>query len=382
MTGNRNLFRITRFILLKLPSLFRLLSKFRNPEKRLLIIKADAIGDYILFRNFIQVTKESAKYKDHEVDLLGNRLWRDIAIKYDAAFVSDFSFTTPDGLYYAPLKLLKLAWQLYKRNYDVVLQPTYARTFITDGLAALSAAKNIIGFESDTERISPKYKTKTDSFYSQRLILPANTIFEFERSRFFFETVLAEAIELNGSHININNKAKNGIIIFPGAGVFKRGWEKEKFLALINHIRLNSSQPIYLAGGPSEVQIGNYLTDSLPRNAVNNLINKTSLVQLVELIGNAALVIANETSAIHIAVATKTPSICILGGGHFERFAPYPAGFENAPICLYEKMECYNCNWVCKYTVGENEPYPCITNVSLATVWQTTKPFLTDQNKM
>jgi ADP-heptose:LPS heptosyltransferase len=147
-------------------------------------------------------------------------------------------------------------------------------------------------------------------------------------------------------------------------------------LALLKLLKEHSPQPIYLAGGPGDVQIGNYLVENMPLQSVNNLIGKTTLPQLVELIGNATLVVANETSAIHIAVAAKTPSVCILGGGHFERFAPYPAYFKNGPVCVYQKMECYCCNWNCIYETAGTVPYPCIDKVNLDSVWQAVLPLL------
>jgi ADP-heptose:LPS heptosyltransferase len=367
---DRNLFRITRFILLKLPGLYKFFAKLRSPKKRILIIKTDAIGDFILFRNFIEITKKSEIFKDHQVDLLGNKLWQDIATQYDSKFIGDFFFINPDELYEAPLTTFKLGWRLFKNNYETVLQPTFARTFINDGLAGLTAATQIIGFEGDAERINIKYKIKTDRFYTTKILLPVNIKFEFEWSRFFFENVLKQPVTINGPSIPVENSIKNGIIIFPGAGVFKRSWEPEKFIGLIKLILQHTSHPVYLAGGPAELQIGEFLVKSLPANSVHNLTGKTSLPQLVQLIGNAALIIANETAAIHIAAATQTKAVCILGGGHFGRFAPYPDHILNKPLCIYEKMECYNCNWNCIYQTIENEPYPCISNVSLEKVWQ------------
>src|SRR4051812_40638909 len=179
---NRNLFRLTRIILLKLPYLLRFINKLYTPKKRLLIIKIDAIGDYVLFRNFLEVIKTSEKYKDYEKDLLGNVLWKDIALWYDKPFISRFRFVKPNDLYESPGKVFGLMLSLFNSHYDLVLQPTYTRTFIGDGLAAITGAKNIIGFESDHEGITPKYKRKTDKFYSEKLVLPQLYKFEFDRT--------------------------------------------------------------------------------------------------------------------------------------------------------------------------------------------------------
>jgi len=373
---NRHLFRLTRFVLLKLPAFFRFLAKFRKPAKRLLLIKTDAIGDYILFRNFIEILKRSEKYKDHQIDLLGNTIWRELTLAYDKQFLNEVYFINPKSFYEAPLKTLKQGWQLFTNNYEVVLQPTFTRLFITDGFAALTAARQIIGYESDNEGIVPRYKNKTDKFYSQLLPLPADKYFEFNRNVYFFETVLGEAISITSPEIKTGGGAKNGIAILPGAGAFKRGWENEKFLQLIQRLLQQTKQPICLIGGPAEVKAGDYLMQNLPAGSIDNRINKTSLPQLIELIGSSTLLIANETSAIHMAVATQTPSVCVLGGGHFGRFAPYPVGAKNAPVCVYEKMPCYYCNWLCIYKTESHEPFPCISNVSLENVWQAALPLL------
>jgi ADP-heptose:LPS heptosyltransferase len=377
LVKNRNLFRLTRFILLKLPLLFRYFARFRKPKKRLLIIKTDAIGDYILFRNFIELTKLSDTYKDYKIDVLGNVLWRDIALKYDKAYVDEFIFIKANLLYDAPLQTLKLGWQLFTNNYEVTLQPTYTRTFINDGLAGLTAANQIIGFEGDNESIAERYKTKTNKFYTRRLLLTENAYFEFERSKFFFEDVLNQHLSINATSIVTTiSEVKQRIVIVPSAGILKRCWEAEKFLELMKRILRHTSHTIYLEGGPSTIIFADYLKDEIASKRVVDLTGKTTLPEMIELIGSAALLIANETSAIHIAVAAKTQSVCIMGGGHFKRFSPYPEYFESKPVCVYKKMDCYYCNWNCIYKVAENEPYPCIGNISVDNVWQAVLPLL------
>ncbi|MES2807177.1 MAG: glycosyltransferase family 9 protein [Bacteroidota bacterium] len=376
MAHNRNLFRITRVILIKIPKILRFFGKFRKPQKKILIIKTDAIGDYILFRNFIEELKISAQFSDYTIDVLGNPLWKDLALQYDAPFVNQFIFTKAEGLYDKPWQTLKLGWQLFSNNYSLVLQPSYSRTFINDGLAGLTAAKQVIGFESDNERIITKYKNKTDHFYTRLLPLPEYVYFEFDRTRYFFESVLGQKLGLNGPSIGDFGADKKGIVIFPGAGIVKRTWEADKFLALIKLIREQTQATLYLAGGPGEVAIGDFVQQNLPPGAVTNLVNKTTLPGLIDLIGGAALIVSNETSAIHIASATKTNCVCILGGGHFERFAPYPLHIINRPICVYEKMPCYYCNWDCIYPTHATAPHPCVSNVFVSNVWQAVAPLL------
>ena len=375
-TKNRNLFRLTRFLLLKLPRFLTFFSKFRQPRKSILIIKTDAIGDYVLFRNYIEVLKNSEKFNGYKIDILGNVIWKDLALEFDSKFINRFYFTNANELYYAPLKMLQLGWQLFKNNYQVTVQPSYTRSFINDGLAAFTAARQIIGFESDTEQIEAKYKIETDKFYTKLLQLPANVFFEFDRSKFFFQTVLGHNIEIDAPQIPTENKQKKGIVIFPGSGILNRNWGPDKFLALSKLIIADTREPLFFAGGEAEAELCNNLVKNLPVSRVYNMAGKTTLPQLVNLISSALLIVSNETNAVHIAAATKTKSVCILGGGHFGRFAPYTDNMENKPLCVHEKMTCFNCNWDCKFTNTGNLPFPCVASVGLGLVWQETKRLL------
>ena len=372
---NRNLFRATRFFLLNLPRLLKLFARTRTPQKRLLLIKIDAIGDYILSRNFIEIVRKSQKFSDYQIDLVGSELWQEIALKYDSVFVNNFYFTRPDELYESPLGTLKLAFKLFKNNYEVVLQPTFSRTFIGDGLAGFAAAAQTIAFEGDTERIQARYKVKTDKFYTELFAAP-DYGFEFDRSKFFFERVLQQSVKLAAPFLDIERREKSGIVIFPGAGVSNRSWEPGKFVELIKLLSKETSHNICVAGSAVEEKAAVFITQSLPRGTVTDLTGKTSLVQLIELLANAALVIGNETSAIHIAAAVKTQSVCILGGGHFERFAPYQPHVKFAPVCVFEKMECYGCNWTCKFKTADDEPFPCISSVKVAEVFKAAQQLL------
>jgi ADP-heptose:LPS heptosyltransferase len=374
-TGRNSLMR-SRVVLLKIPRVFRLLGYFRKPQKRVLVIRTDAIGDYILFRNFIEEIKRSEKFSNYRIDLLGNELWEDIALAYDAPFVDSFIFCDPKQLVAAPREILNLGWRLFLHNYDTVLQPTYTRTLLGDGLAALTGCRNIIGFSGDDEGIPPIYKAITNKFYRRLIGLPADIYFEFDRARIFFEAVLGEKINVSRPYLPDKAANKKGILIFPGAGVFGRRWEIEKILELINRIIANTTRAVTLVGGPGELEAGEFLMRELPPGSVKNLIGKTSLTELIREIAGAELLISNETSAIHIAAAVGTKSICILGGGHFERFAPYPKNMQNSVLCLFEKMPCFNCNWQCIYKPGGHDPFPCVSAVSTEKVWNEVKTAL------
>ena len=59
-------------------------------NKKLLLIRTDAIGDYILFRNFIEILAQSEKYKDYKIDILCHKSWYELSIKLDKKYINNF----------------------------------------------------------------------------------------------------------------------------------------------------------------------------------------------------------------------------------------------------------------------------------------------------
>src|SRR6202008_274418 len=158
-----------------------------------------------------------------------------------------------------------------------------------DALAGFAAAMSTIGFESNTENIPQRYKNKTDKFYSQLLQLPATAYFEFERSKFFFDSVLNTVNAISSTALPVAKVHGGSIVLFPGAGAFGREWGRRNFIDLIKQIKQHTTQPVYLAGGPGEAALGEFIVAGLPSGSVVNLIGQSSLPQLIELIGRAAL---------------------------------------------------------------------------------------------
>ena len=78
---------------------------------------------------------------------------------------------------------------------------------------------------------------------------------------------------------------------------------------------------------------------------------------------NASLVIGNETGLTHLGYLSGVPTVCILGGGHFGRFLPWDE-FDDVVKCIYNKMDCFQCGWRCKYVnLKKGEIPPCIKNI-------------------
>ena len=64
-------------------------SPSNNSSNKLLIVKLDEIGDYILFRNLLKFIREANKFRDYSITLCGNKAWKEIFDLYDSEFVEN-----------------------------------------------------------------------------------------------------------------------------------------------------------------------------------------------------------------------------------------------------------------------------------------------------
>ena len=70
-------------------SLIPLQNKHVNPNT-LLLVRLDGIGDYILFRNFIEEIKKSRRFASYSITLCSNYNNKEIAENFDQNLIKDF----------------------------------------------------------------------------------------------------------------------------------------------------------------------------------------------------------------------------------------------------------------------------------------------------
>jgi len=150
-------------------------------------------------------------------------------------------------------------------------------------------------------------------------------------------------------------------IIVPGAGAYYRRWPFERFIKVTKEIlKIDKNLlPIFI-GSPAEKNIIKDLDKTLPQAL--NLVGKLNFEELKFLIENCQFLIGNEQGLIHLAIALKKPTICIIGGGHLGRYSHY--GDSNINKWVYdENAKCKFDNWRC--ALKENTICaPCIFSIT------------------
>ena len=144
-------------------------------------------------------------------------------------------------------------------------------------------------------------------------------------------------------------KGNKFVICSPGAASKTRIWDTAKWIEVIKYLLSTTTYKIVLCGHKKETLLARKIKSGLPkyRKRITDLSGMTNLTELAALIKKTKLFIGSESGPIHIAAAVKTPNICIIGGGHFARFYPY--GNLNINRIVYKKLDCFGCNWRCKF---------------------------------
>lgn len=169
-------------------------------------------------------------------------------------------------------------------------------------------------------------------------------------------------------------------VLAPGASKGFRRWPQERFAQIAQ--RLAQCRPDWqcvLVGSPQEAALTSPIVESLGSKVVD-LTGQTDLPNLFGLIAQARLVLGNDSAAGHIAAAMGTPSVVVVGGGHWGRCYPYDpkeAPVRKLPLVVGHPMPCFGCDWNCKFTVRVDRPFPCIDAVDVDAVWQQVERVLT-----
>ncbi len=331
------------------------------------VVRLDAIGDFFLWMQSGALdVSEYAKSDGRKAILVANHLWADYALGtrlWDEVLAVDPVRLTRDMGY----RLVSFV-RVRRLGARVLIQPRAGRIFLQeDAIARISGAALRIGNAGTLANITPPLRALGNRFYD-RLIRVDETgaVHESVRNDQF-------VFGLTGGHsrpfefsTTVAAPRDPSVVVALGAGHVSRVWPVAKLAGLLQHLR--STHPtlrILLLGTEADLSMAATL-QQFCGGSLEDRVGKTSLQEYVDLIAVASLVICNETSAYHIAMSFRRKVLCLLGGGHYGLFAPYPAGYgSDRAITLSVSMDCFGCNWKCKYAPEPGGAYRCVGSISV-----------------
>ncbi|MCX5774202.1 MAG: lipopolysaccharide heptosyltransferase family protein [Fusobacteria bacterium] len=326
--------------------IFALVLKNDKVENGILIIRLDAIGDYILFRNFIEVLKKDDKYKDKKITLIGNSAWKSIAEEFDSDYVDEFIWIERKRFLRDFKYIFTILRQIRSKKYSTVINPMFSREFpLSESIVKMLQADEKIGSQGDFSNIRNYEKKIADRYYSKLLPGSEQVLFEFERNREFFQRLLDKKIEIVKPKIELKEEIieldlpKKYAIIFIGASMAYRKWSVVNYAQVGLELQKRYGLDIVLCGGKEDVEEVEKFTHLFGNNFID-LVGKTTLVELLYVLKGCTVLISNETSIPHFAVAIDVKNIFVISNGnHYVRFSPYPKEYEvNYNVIYHPKI--------------------------------------------
>ncbi len=283
-----------------------------------------------------------------------------------------------------------IARLLRSKRFSIAIQPTYSREHTGDALIHLSGASERTGSIGDLCNLRSWQKRFSDRWYTRLLAADPAPRMELLRNAEFLRVLgvpnyQARIADLR-RFIRPGDVAEFGLmeeapyfVLFPGASWSGRRWPLEKFAHIAKRMYAETGFRGIVCGGPDDVKEAASLCEAASEIDLLNLAGCTTLSQMTSLIGKASLLVSNDTAALHIGVAVGTPTVGVLGGGHFGRFLPYQVEQRDKrplPEIVWHAKPCFGCNWQCIYPVESGFAVPCIEEVSLTQVWDAVRSAL------
>ena len=354
-----------------------------NQLKLILLIRQDRIGDFILW---LDTAKEYRKYyppENYKIILIGNAIWSDLA-----KGLPFWDEVLPVNVK-AFKALSRYRWNILRkvRNFGakIAIQPTYSREFYHgDSLIRASNASKKVSFAGNMSNRDQLKSILADRWHTELIPSSPEQLSELERNAEFFSGFIKKLylpsypeLELSGDCKIQELKHKSFYILSLGANKKYREWPYKYYAKIAQKIHKKTGWLGLICGAENEFYLGEHIK-KLCDAPLQNYTGQTTLSELTCLLAKSQILISNETGTAHIANAVGTPTVCILGGGHFGRFVPYPelSGKINNLKVVYYKMPCYGCDWKCVYHIKDEDPAPCISNISVDAVWNEVKILL------
>lgn len=310
--------------------------------KKLLIVRIDEIGDFMLWRPFIKEMVSSEKYSGYEFHFCGNQSWKSLFLCLDKELISRFywmdkiQFKKKINYRYHFLK------HIYRERYNVVINPAYSRDKrYDDSIVKAAKAPARLGMVANRES-THSYETGYDrNLYTNLFVHPEKPIFEFYRNRLFTEFITGKESAITDTRVDPEClpalslvMPDNYFVVFPGSRSKERIWSTENFIRVSKYLFENYGWTVIVCGTGADAAYTNAFCEGY-RHPVINLTGKTSLTEMLTVFTKARCLLSVDTGSVHLAAAVGCTVFGIFNGSQYKRFAPYPGSLAANFYAIY-----------------------------------------------
>lgn len=352
----------------------------KRSRRKVLIVYNMALGDGIMFCGVSQYLREIWPKEQYEITITCqsafSSLYESTGI-YDKVLPLDFS-----GAVVNMKKRKELFQKLREETYDIVVDPVGCEDCTTNVFVTRAArGKEKIGVldVSMENHQAPDWLRR--KVYRRVVELNQKHIHLIRYYGAFFQKLGADSCVARPAklpHVELPFETpEKFFIIFPVASMAVKKWPPKRYAYIAEKIYEKTHMPLVLCGTEHDragiEEFRKLLSSDVE---VADYIGKTDIMQFVELIGRASLVVSNDTSAYHIAVARQVPVAMICGGYTYHRYAKYDYEKEGCknPLLVCRNMKCFDCNNYCRY--HGFDLFPCIDRIDKKEAWKEIKALI------
>ncbi len=311
------------------------ISKFFSifPHKnRVLLVKMDAIGDYILFRTYLEELITSPQYSNFEFYFFGTTDIKQLYNKYDRSLFKGQFWINRNQFSDRLKNLIKLS----RLDFDIIISPTfspstYAQRFL------LNYVPSRLVYSTENSASNTDF---IQLFRKKTISIKQNGRMEYEEYASFFSRMLNSQIT---SRLYLENTIKSInrlVAIVVSAGVDSRSLPTNIVNWAVQELsKINNNTKIVLLGQEKDKSRFIYALNQMESHhntSIQNVIGNTTLIEYIDWIQKSTLLICPDTSALHIGAAFEKKIINISKGDYYSRFVNYDSRFDNI-ITVYPK---------------------------------------------
>mgnify|MGYP002625695574 CR=1 FL=1 len=369
---------ILRILLLPI---FTFLPSRRNSAecRNIVIVRTDGIGDFVMWAGAINVIR--AHYKGKKLSYICPLNY--LSLVKALGLFDEVIPVDKKQLETNPWYQIKTIRQFKKIHADVVINPVKSRLYPSDYIIKAISAKEKIGvLKGENNRY------RKDKFYTRLIDVPSN-LHEMKYTEYFTQELIGghyhhKLADFSGLAKQADSENTQPYCLIALSSTDERKiWEIEKVCEVINSIP--EKYAVALTGyGPVDEQRAKYIKNHVKAGIkLLDYVSKTSIFELVQLVAGASFVLGNDSSTVHIAAASRVPSICYMTGATYNSFLPYPESMDDRPYhprVVVKKMDCFGCWYHCAKPYEGSGPLMCLKEVTVPMVLKELNALLNEIN--
>jgi ADP-heptose:LPS heptosyltransferase len=346
--------------------IFLFLEKFLKKEKtsegeNVLFVNLGLLGDVVLSTPIF--ANEDALLKKGRIYFLIDVKWKDLFGAYGGKV--KILFVDKKKYRFNLLYRIKFLKTLKSKNFREVYNLSFTRISIDDEISLIAAR----GSKSFAFENNPKLERVFDKRFEKRysVVVKRAAGSDLENiakilEKFSRESILRETLVFHEKKKDSGLSLGNYFVVAPFASLRIKEWKIENYKKLIDMLTSEFGMQAVVLHSEKRSDF----------NEINNVINlsgRTTLAEASSVIAGARFFIGNDTGLLHLAKALKKKIFGIVGGGVWGRIYPYSEK-DNATY-FYKELDCFNCDWKCKYDFAE-----CLQEVEAERVYFEIKNYL------